>query len=157
VLFAAAHRTFNVQRMAIYTTSIDSTLSSKDAFAYMAAFENVAQWDPGVVEAQRLTEGPIKLGTEFQVLGQMGKRRIPLTYEVTQFEEGSRLVLTASTSSLRSEDEIRVVANGTGSTVTYKANLSLQGVLRIANPFFSPTLRKIGDRARDGLRRELNP
>jgi hypothetical protein len=142
--------------MAIYTTSIESTKSSADAFAYMAAFENVAQWDPGVIEAQRLTEGPIKLGTEFQVLTQTGKRRIPLTYEVTEFEEGVRLVLTASTSSLRSVDEIRVVPNGAGSTVTYKANLSLLGLLRIANPMLSPTLKKIGDRARDGLRRELN-
>jgi len=142
--------------MAIYTTSIESKLSSEDAFAYMAAFENVAQWDPGVIEAQRLTEGPIKLGTQFQVLAQTGKRRIPLTYEITQFDEGSHLVLTASTSSLRSQDEIRVVANGSGSTVTYVANLSLLGLLRVANPLLSPTLKKIGDRARDGLRRELN-
>jgi len=28
--------------MALYTTSIDSSLSPSDAFAYMAAFENVA-------------------------------------------------------------------------------------------------------------------
>jgi len=142
--------------MAIYTTSIESKLSSAEAFAYMAAFENVAQWDPGVVEAQRLTEGPIKLGTEFQVLAQTGKRRIPLTYEITEFDEGSRLVLSASTSSLRSVDEIRVVANGAGSTVIYKANLSLHGLLGIANPLLSLTFKKIGERARDGLRRELN-
>jgi carbon monoxide dehydrogenase subunit G len=143
--------------MAIYTTSIDSSLSPSDAFAYMAAFENVAQWDPGVVEAQRLTDGPVHLGTEFRVLTQTGKRRIPLTYRVSEFEEGSRLVLSAATSTLRSVDEVRVVANDSGSTVTYKANLSLLGVLRIGNPFLKATLQKIGDRARDGLRRVLNP
>ena len=143
--------------MAIYTTSIDSSLSPSDAFAYMAAFENVAQWDPGVVEAQRLTDGPVHLGTEFRVLTQTGKRRIPLTYRVSEFEEGSRLVLSAATSTLRSVDEVRVVANDSGSTVTYKANLSLLGVLRIGNPFLNATLQKIGDRACDGLRRVLNP
>jgi len=50
-----------------------------------------------------------------------------------------------------------VVAKAEGSTVTYRANLSLLGVLRVANPFLASTLKKIGDRARDGLRRELNP
>jgi hypothetical protein len=142
--------------MAIYTTSIESKLSVADAFSYMAAFENVAQWDPGVLEAQRLTDGPVHLGTEFLVHTQTGKRKIPLTYRVTEFAEGSRLVLSAATSTLRSVDEIRVVANEGGSTVTYKANLSLLGILRIANPFLNSTLQKIGDRARDGLRRELN-
>jgi carbon monoxide dehydrogenase subunit G len=91
------------------------------------------------------------------VLTQTGKRRIPLTYRVTEFEEGSRLVLAAATSTLRSVDEVRVVAKAEGSTVTYRANLSLLGVLRVANPFLASTLKKIGDRARDGLRRELNP
>jgi carbon monoxide dehydrogenase subunit G len=143
--------------MALYTTSIDSSLSPSEAFAYMAAFENVAQWDPGVLEAQRLTDGPVHLGTEFRVLTQTGKRRIPLTYRVSEFEEGSRLVLAAATSTLRSVDEVRVVAKDEGSTVTYRANLSLRGVLRVANPFLGSTLKKIGDRARDGLRRELNP
>jgi len=143
--------------MAIYTTSIDSSLTPLEAFAYMAAFENVAHWDPGVVEAQRLTDGPVHLGTEFRVLTQTGKRRIPLTYRVSEFEEGSRLVLVASTSTLRSVDEIRVVAKDTGSVVTYEANLSLLGILRVANLLLNSTLQKIGDRARDGLRRELNP
>jgi len=143
--------------MALYNTSINSSLSPSDAFAYMAAFENVAQWDPGVVEAQRLTDGPVHLGTEFRVLTQTGKRRIPLTYRVTEFDEGSLLVLSASTSTLRSVDEIRVTAQSSGSTVTYKANLSLQGILRVANPFLNSTLQKIGDRARDGLQRVLNP
>jgi hypothetical protein len=143
--------------MALYTTSIESTLAPLDAFSYMSAFENVAQWDPGVIEAQRLGEGPVRLGTEFRVLTLTGKRRIPLVYRVSEFEEGSRLVLEASTSTLRSVDEIRVDQRGSGSTVTYRANLSLLGIWRVANPFLNSTLNKIGDRARDGLRRELNP
>jgi dehydrogenase/reductase SDR family member 12 len=142
--------------VAIYITSIESKLSPPEAFSYMAAFENVALWDPGVLEARRLTDGPVHLGTEFLVLTQTGKRRIALTYGVTEFEEGSRLVLSAATSTLRSVDEIRVVASEGGSTVTYRANLSLLGILRIVNPFLTSTLQKIGDRSRDGLRRELN-
>ncbi|MFZ1062149.1 MAG: SRPBCC family protein [Acidimicrobiales bacterium] len=143
--------------MARYTTSIESSMTPSDAFSYMAAFENVAQWDPGVVEAQRLTDGPVRLGTEFRVLTKTGKRRIALTYRVSEFEEGSRLVLRAVTSTLRSVDAIRVDARDGGSMVTYEANLSLQGLLRVANPFLHATLNKIGDQAREGLRRVLNP
>jgi hypothetical protein len=143
--------------MAHYTARIESSLSVHDAFAYMAAFENVAEWDPGVVEATRLTDGPVHVGTEFRVLTQTGKRRIPLVYRVTDFEEDSRVVVSAATSTLRSIDEIQVTTRGDGSTVTYRANLSLQGLMRIGNLLLTRPLKGIGDRACDGLLRVLNP
>ena len=143
--------------MSTYLTAVDSTLGPEAAFNYMAAFENAAVWDPGVSEATRLTEGPVALGTEFLIVAMFSGRKVPLTYHVTEIDPGSRLVLTAQTSNIRSVDEITVSASGGGSCVTYHANLTLRGALWIANPLLGIAFKKIGDQARVGLVRELNP
>lgn len=31
-----------------------------EAFRYLAEFENAAEWDPGIAEATRLTDGPVR-------------------------------------------------------------------------------------------------
>jgi hypothetical protein len=143
--------------VARYTTSIASSLTKEAAFDYMAAFENAQHWDPGVAEAQRITEGPVALGTEFRVVTLFAGRQMPLVYKVTTFELGDRFVVTAQTSSLRSVDEVTVVADGTGSRVTYNAQLWFQGAFKLAAPLLPLLFNRIGDRARDGLNRELNP
>jgi hypothetical protein len=143
--------------MTSYLTAIDSTLTPRAAFDYMASFEHAAEWDPGVVEASRIDDGPLGLASEFHVLATFGSRTLPLTYKITVFEHGTRVVLTAETSTLRSVDEITVSASGEGSCVTYNADLRLRGLLWIGNPLLGLAFKKIGDRARTGLERELNP
>jgi hypothetical protein len=122
----------------------------------MAAFENVAKWDPGVARAERVGNGPVGLGTVFHVVSVFNGREIPLDYEITAFEPPNRVVLKAQTPTLRSVDEIKVDATGTSSLMTYNANLTFKGALWFANPILVLSFKKIGDRARDGLRRELN-
>lgn len=143
--------------MARYRTTINSSMSASQAFAYMAAFENVADWDPGVRSAKRITNGPSRLGTRFDVVASFMGRGLPLTYEITRFEEGSTFVLTAETSTLRSVDTVTVVADGSGSRVTYDADLALKGLFKVFDPSLRLAFRSIGNKARDGLRRVLNP
>jgi hypothetical protein len=44
---------------------------------------------------------------------------------------------------------------GRGTRVTYDADLSLKGPLRLADPLLALAFRRVGDRARDGLRARL--
>ncbi|MGA0877857.1 MAG: SRPBCC family protein [Ilumatobacteraceae bacterium] len=143
--------------MARYRTTISSSMSAPEAFAYMAAFENVADWDPGVRSAKRLTEGSPRLGTRFDVEASFMGRGLPLRYEITRFEEDSTFVLTAEAPTLRSVDTVTVVAEGSGSRVTYDADLVLKGVFKVFDPSLRLAFRSIGNKARDGLRRVLNP
>lgn len=141
--------------MARYRTTVRSPRSPDDVFAYMAAFEHAAEWDPGVAEAERLTEGPVGLDSRFRVVSLFLGRRIPLEYRVTAFGPGHRVVLTAETATLRSMDEITVAPDGMGSAMTYDADLSLHGAFAVASPLLGLAFNRIGDKARDGLRRQL--
>jgi hypothetical protein len=71
------------------------------------------------------------------------------------YKPPERLVVVATTPTLVSHDEITVENASGGVTVTYDAELSLRGVLRLANPLLAVAFRHIGERAAGGLRRTL--
>jgi len=66
-------------------------------------------------------------------------------------------VLTAQTPRLLSRDTITVESREGGSEMTYDAYLGLQGVARVLDPVLGIFFKRIGDAARDGLLRVLNP
>jgi hypothetical protein len=45
--------------MAHYTASIDTPRPPAETFAYLSDFSTTPQWDPGVVEAQRIGDAPV--------------------------------------------------------------------------------------------------
>ncbi len=142
--------------MAHYRTTVHSRLDIDEAFAYLADFAHSAEWDPGVVEAQRLTEAPIGLGSRFQVVAWSLGRRIPLEYQITAYEPTKRVELTAESPVIRSVDQITFTAAGDGTDVTYDADLQGRGAFRLGDPLLALVFRRIGDRARGGLQEALN-
>lgn len=142
--------------MAHYRTTVHSRLDVDEAFAYLADFTHSAEWDPGVVEAQRLTEAPVGLGTRFRVVALSLGRRIPLEYQVTAYEPAKRVELTAENAMIRSFDQISFTTTGTGTNVTYDADLRGRGPFRLGDPVLALAFRRIGNRARGGLQEALN-
>jgi carbon monoxide dehydrogenase subunit G len=140
-----------------YRVRIESTRPPEDAFAYLAAFDNIRDWDPSVASARRLDEGELRVGSEFEVTVSMRRRELPLRYAVVRLEPVALVAVEAPARWFRSYDVITVEPSGAGSVVTYDALLELKGLARLATPFMGSAFRKIGDAAADGLRRVLSP
>lgn len=138
-----------------YLTSVTTPLPPEEAFGYMASFDNVAEWDPGVRRAERIGTGEPGLGSRFRVVVSSAGREMTLQYEITEFDPSRQVVLLAETATLRSLDRITVQPGPDGTTVTYDARLELLGVLRLFNPALALVFNRIGDRAAAGLRRAL--
>jgi len=138
-----------------YRTTIATPRQPDDAFKYMASFENVAAWDPSVIEAERFATGELGVGSRFRVVVSSAGRKLPLEYKITEFEPSRLVVLLAETSTLRSLDKITVEPTPTGATVSYDASLEMVGLLGIFNPVLALAFKRLGDRAAAGLRREL--
>ena len=143
--------------MARYRTTIDSALPPETAFAELADFSSAERWDPGVREARRLDAGALGVGSRFHVVARFAGRDVPLEYEIIEFDPPNTVVLRAESSAVVSLDTITFEASATGTAVTYDADLRLKGLLRILDPVLVVAFRRIGDRARDGLRRALQP
>jgi len=51
-----------------YRREIEVTTDADATFAYLSDFANAAEWDPGIVEAKRLTPAPTAVGSRFEVI-----------------------------------------------------------------------------------------
>ena len=134
-----------------YRREIQVATPADDTFAYLADFANTAEWDPGIAEARRLTPAPTAVGSRFEVIALFRGRRQRFEYVVTEFDEGSRIALQGEGAKARSVDAITVAAGGSGTRITYEADLRLKGVYRVAEPFLRSTFRQMGDDALGGL------
>jgi hypothetical protein len=142
--------------MAHYTTSVRSPLAPAAAFDSLADFTTVADWDPGVRESRRIDDGPLEVGSAFDVDVALGGRVLTFRYEITELDPPTRVVLRAERRPFTSLDTITVEAVEDGCVVTYDAVLSLGGVLRLADPILALGFGRVGDRAAAGLRTHLS-
>ena len=143
--------------MARYRTTVPSRWPIDEAFRYMADFSHSVHWDPSVTSARQVSAGTVGLGTKFELVTTFNGRPMPLSYEVTAYDPPRRVVLRAETPLVVSLDEITFASTANGTDVTYDAGLRTRSWLRLAAPVISVMFKGIGDRARAGLVRELNP
>ena len=141
--------------MAHARESVRSPRPQAEVFAYLSDFTTTAEWDPGIKDAEQLTEGPIDVGTRVRVVALFMGREVELVYEVTEFEPPRRIVLRGENATTLSIDEIVVEPDGAGSRVSYDANLTLKGPLRLADPLLALVFRRIADRAIGGMRKAI--
>jgi hypothetical protein len=138
--------------VARYVDLIDLPLAPEAAFDLIADFSRTQDWDPGVVEAERLDPGPLGVGSRFRVVAAFLGRRVPLVYEVRAYERPRRLVLRASDGALTSLDEIHFSPRAGGTRVCYEAQLELAGLRALADPLLQLAFGVAGRAAARGLR-----
>jgi carbon monoxide dehydrogenase subunit G len=134
---------------------IGTALPPEAAFDYVADFQSAAEWDPGVAHARRLDDGPVGVGTRYELGVRMGRRIVPMVYRVTVFERPTRVVLVGAGGNVEAVDDIRFAPKAGGTVVDYTAEIRLGGWLRLIQPFVGGTLVKIGRDAAAGMTRAL--
>ena len=136
--------------MAHVVKQVTTSWTPDRAFAYMADFSHAAEWDPGVAEAKRVDTGTIGLRSTFNLTVLMAGRRIPMTYEITDFASG-RVTFTSHSAHLNSVDTVTVVGQGSTTVVTYDARINFRGILRVADFLLQIAFQGVADRAIRGL------
>ncbi len=121
----------------------------------MADLRNFARWDPGVERVEQVHGEGGGADAVFDVFVKGIRGPIRLQYHTISYEALTRVVARARSRLVTSLDTITVRGEGSGSMVTYDAELTLNGLLRVADPILGLRFKKIGDRAADGLIRAL--
>jgi carbon monoxide dehydrogenase subunit G len=138
-----------------YRATVRSPWSPERAFEYLIDLEHFADWDPGVKRATRVSGTEPGIGAAFDVTVVSPGRDLIMRYETVEADAPRRFTVRAETSTLLSVDVITVDADAGGCVVTYDADLSLKGLLRLGDPLLGIAFRRIGDRAAAGLRQAL--
>ena len=137
--------------MARYVVSVESPMSQQDAFDFMADLSNFVKWDPGVESSEQVEGDGPGPDSAFDVAVRAAGRTIVLRYHVTEFDQPGRVVARAESGTLISLDEMTIEASGSGSVVTYDAELTLKGAAKLFEPLLALAFRRIGDKAAAGL------
>lgn len=141
--------------MAHYNASLDTPRQPAEMFAYLSDFSTTEEWDPGVIEAERLGEGPVREGTEFRLLARFLGRKTPLTYRIVEYDPPSAVTFRGESSTVVSLDRITFEQSNGGTRITYDADLALKGALKLADPLLRIAFKYVGARALSGLRSTL--
>jgi len=141
--------------MARYKATVDTPRPPDEAFAFLSDFSTTAEWDPGVVEAERLGDAPIAEGSEFRLVADFLHRDTTLIYSIVEYDPPSAVTFRGENSSVVSLDRITFEPSNGGTRITYDAELALKGPLRLADPLLALAFKRVGDRALAGMRTTL--
>jgi len=121
----------------------------------MADLRNFAEWDPGVKAVRQVEGSGGGPDAVFDVTVVAPGPDLTLRYVTEEHDAPHNLLVVARSIVFTSIDRITVEPDGTGSVVTYDADLRLNGVLRVGDLGLRLVFGQIGNRAAAGLRRVL--
>jgi carbon monoxide dehydrogenase subunit G len=141
--------------MAHYNASVDTSRPPDEMFAYLSDFSSTQEWDPGVIEAERIGDAPVREGTEFRLLASFLGRQAPITYRIIEYDPPHAVTFRGENSTVVSLDRITFEPAGGGTRITYDADLAPKGLFKLAAPLLGVEFKRVGDRALAGLRKTV--
>jgi carbon monoxide dehydrogenase subunit G len=111
---------------------------------YLKDFANAEQWDPGTQTCTRTDSGAVAEGASWHNVSNIFGVKAELTYVLRELSD-EKLVFIGTNKSSTSTDTISVVPNGTGSRLTYHADLEMNGVAKLLNPVMKLVFEKLAN------------
>jgi carbon monoxide dehydrogenase subunit G len=123
----------------------------EEVFAFTADFSNAERWDPGISSSRPVGDAAPGVGSKYEVMVSFGSSEIPMIYEITEWEQQSRVVLEGKGETIEAVDVIEFEARDGGTLVDYTADIEFTNWIRFVAPLMAPALRRVGEKALDGL------
>jgi carbon monoxide dehydrogenase subunit G len=131
--------------------------SVEEVVGYLKDFAHAEAWDPGTVHCTREGDaGPVKVGTTWHNVSKVRGKETELTYRLERFE-ANRLTFVGKNKTATSNDDMSFeqVASG-GTRITYKSDITFNGIFRLADPFMRKEFEGLGDQTVEKMTRLLN-
>lgn len=115
-----------------------------EVLAYLRDFSNAEEWDPGTESCTQTSTGPVGVGTTWHNVSKIAGVKAELDYELTELAD-DHLVLVGRNDNATSTDTISVRPSGTGSEVTYRADLEMKGAAALMAPAMKVIFEKLAN------------
>lgn len=127
----------------------------EEVFDYVADERNEPQYNPQMTRAEKVSPGPIGVGTTFHSVMTGTGRSAEMTIEFTEFDRPRRIAEVAHLSSMEIRGILLFERAGTGTRLRWIWDLEPHGLYRLLGPL----VRHIGERQEravwTGLKRVL--
>jgi len=109
---------------------------------YLKDFGNAVEWDPGTQSCTRTDSGPIEVGAQWHNVSKILGVTAELTYTLEKLEPDT-IVLVGRNEKSTSTDTITVRPAGDGTELTYRAELEMHGLAKLATPVMKLEFEKL--------------
>ena len=129
--------------MIVVEKSVVIGRSVNDVFAYVSDQTNAPHWQSGLLEVRRTTDGPLGVGTRHTFVRTFMGRRMEGSNEYTRWEPNRLVAFQATSGAVGLNASYLVEPVGTdGARLTSRLEMRAPGLLRVAEPLMSATLRR---------------
>jgi uncharacterized protein YndB with AHSA1/START domain len=100
------------------TITVDRPVA--EVFTRVADFSDLAEWDPTFDSSRRIDEGPLGVGSSFQVRGSTAGQDLDLVLTITEYDPPRKVVFNGTGDGMNTTERIEVTSTDDGgSEVTY--------------------------------------
>jgi len=139
--------------MSAVTGSIRVNAPPHEVWAFFLDHDNTGKWLDGLVRIEKLTEGPVGLGTRFSQTFSAQGRESTFVYSITEFEPERRYGTAIEESGIPSRSLFELREEGGGTVVRCTETLGAQGCAALIWPFVKRWMKRPG--AGERLTRDL--
>lgn len=125
-----------------------------DVFNYLSDFSTIAEWDASVFSCQKISDGPIGVGTKFDLILKSAGRHVAMDYTLKTYQT-QHLVFEGVAKDFVAIDSIWFKESTQGTEITWQADISFTGLLAHLLPIMKPALLKLGQTSMRGLAQAL--
>ena len=131
-----------------YTLEIHETFSTAQsatrAFNYIVDFSHIDEWDHSIVKSKKIGQGSIELGSRFDLIFAMGKRKSPISYEITEFSAPKKAVLSGTSKNFTAIDTVTINTSENGCIVNWHAKIVFTGLISLLVPLLANKIKAGG-------------
>jgi carbon monoxide dehydrogenase subunit G len=116
---------------------------------------NLKRWMPDIVRLEKVTDGPVRLGTRYRETRRMGGKEHTVTLEITAFDEGRRYAGTVDEKGVRGTYTYTFEPDGDATRVRMVADVKGRGLMKLMVPMFVGMMKKQDGGQLERLKRAL--
>jgi carbon monoxide dehydrogenase subunit G len=135
--------------------SIEIHRPVEEVFDFVSDQRNEPLYNPEMTSSEKVTDGPIGVGTRFRATTQSRGRPLEMVIEVTGLERPRRMDSTTHLSSMDLDGGLTFQPSPGGTQLRWTWNLRPRGVLGLLGPLVGAVGRRNERRIWDGLKRHL--
>ena len=131
---------------------------ASQVFGFLADLSNLPKWQTGAVESHVLTDGPIRLGTEFEEQLQVMGRKFTALCEIIEFSDGTHIGWWGKSTPQMMEysGSFSIRPQGGESVLRYNGTTKLSGFWRLLEPLIKGEMKRETAKEMDNLKRALD-
>lgn len=111
---------------------------------YLKDFANAEEWDPGTQKCTRIGSGPVDVGASWSNTSKIAGVEARLTYTLRELTDRT-VVFVGTNDSSTTTDRITVDPSSSGSVITYRADLEMQGFAKVLTPAMKLVFEKLAN------------